>query len=379
MDDHEVRDQVRSPSTGSLSPDGAQRAAAVGGADTPATAVTGAGRPGPGGSWWRRLLAQRSVQVVIWLWVLGNALIFALAGGHLPFHRPSVHDQPVGQQVVTANLALVEVLLLIALVYWLTRRRDVPDLAARAPARDVAMRETLGLVGYGVLGLLGGYVLGRVTGWHPVSFHIDGTLYGTDDHVSRGEVFGWAAYNFVWYAVLPFAYFRRRYSTLQLGLRSTDRRGDLLVIVVVLVVESVVEFLGLSAALFDLSPRQALLGMPLTFALYLVGTVLPTMVFIYCVLLPRYRLLTGSTATTVILGGVTYTLLHVFDGWLAYDTLSTATLSVIFLFLQYFGPGMIKSVLTLRTGNAWVHVWAYHAIAPHTIADTPFMVKVFGI
>jgi hypothetical protein len=27
------------------------------------------------------------------------------------------------------------------------------------------------------------------------------------------------------------------------------------------------------------------------------------------------------------------------------------------------GPGMIKTVLTLRTGNAWVHVWAYHALA----------------
>jgi hypothetical protein len=43
---------------------------------------------------------------------------------------------------------------------------------------------------------------------------------------------------------------------------------------------------------------------------------------------------------------------------------------VIFLFLQYFGPGLIKSVLTLRTGNAWVHLWAYHAVAPHVTLDT---------
>ena len=40
---------------------------------------------------------------------------------------------------------------------------------------------------------------------------------------------------------------------------------------------------------------------------------------------------------------------------------------------------MMKTVLTLRTGNAWVHVWAYHALAPHTLIDTPLMVKVFGI
>ena len=46
-------------------------------------------------------------------------------------------------------------------------------------------------------------------------------------------------------------------------------------------------------------------------------------------------------------------------------------LSVAFLLFQYVGPGMVKTVLTPRTGNAWVHVWAYHALAPHTLLDTP--------
>src|SRR5207248_66232 len=162
----------------------------------------------------------------------------------------------------------IEVLVLIAVVYALTRRRVVPDVAARAPERATALRETLWMVGYAVAALLGGLVLGLALGWHPFSFHLVGPLYGTDEPVTR-------------------------------------------------------------------------LGAPLTFAVYFVGTVLPTMVFIYCVLVPRYLRLTGSTATTVILGGVTYTLLHCFDGWLAFDTPSAVALSVIFLFLQYFGPGMI--------------------------------------
>ena len=42
-------------------------------------------------------------------------------------------------------------------------------------------------------------------------------------------------------------------------------------------------------------------------------------------------------------------------------------LSLIFVVLQYFGPGMMKTVITLRTGNAWVHAIAYHSIAPHTV------------
>ena len=210
-------------------------------------------------------------------------------------------------------------------------------------------------------------------------FSAPATLYGTDEPVRPAEVFVWVAYNFVVFAVAPYLYFRRRYSATQLNLRSSDRRNDVLVIVVILVVESIVEFIGLSSAIFQLSGRQVALGAPLTFALYFLGTVLPTMIFIQCVLVPRYRKLTGSTSTTVILGGVTYTLLHCFDGWLAFSTPSAVVLSVIFLFGQYFGPGMIKTVLTLRTGNAWVHVWAYHAIAPHTIADTPLIVKIFRL
>ncbi len=41
--------------------------------------------------------------------------------------------------------------------------------------------------------------------------------------------------------------------------------------------------------------------------------------------------------------------------------------------------GQIEAVLTLRTGNAWVHVWAYHAFAPPALVDTPLMVRIFGI
>ena len=71
--------------------------------------------------------------------------------------------------------------------------------------------------------------------------------------------------------------------------------------------------------------------------------------------------------------------IHFFESWTAYDTVASATLSAIFLMFQYFGPGMIKSVLTLRTGNAWVHVWAYHAIAPHVTVDTTNIVNVFRL
>jgi hypothetical protein len=41
--------------------------------------------------------------------------------------------------------------------------------------------------------------------------------------------------------------------------------------------------------------------------------------------------------------------------------------------------GYVVARLTLRTGNAWVHALGYHAVAPHLVADTPLVVRIFGI
>jgi len=39
----------------------------------------------------------------------------------------------------------------------------------------------------------------------------------------------------------------------------------------------------------------------------------------------------------------------------------------------------MKSFLTIRTGNAWVHLWAYHAISPHVTTDMRLIVNDFNI
>jgi hypothetical protein len=324
----------------------------------------------------RRLLAERSVQIAIVCWIAASILVLLFAPDPLPFNWV---DRSLSGRLIGANAAMFEALVLMALVYALTRKRRPPDLSARAPERSLAARETSLLLGYGVAGLIGGYFLGKALGWHPISLHLAGTLYESHDTVSKGEALGWAAYNLVVYAILPLLYFLRRYSAEALNLKSSNRRADTLLIIVVVVFEALAQFFALGSHLFDLSSRQLLLGMPLAFGLYFVGTVLPAMVFVYAILVPRFLKLTGSAATTVIFGGLTYTLLHVWDAWTAYDSAGAAALSVIFLLFTYFGPGMVKTVLTLRTGNAWVHAWAYHALAPHTFHDAPLITRIFQI
>ncbi len=334
------------------------------------------GQP-PRQPWWKGFVTNRAVQVATAFWLFGTLAAFVLVGnGGLPFGDRA--GTPVGAELFNVWGGLVVALLLVAVAYRVTRQRTVPDIAARAPEHSVARLELTLLVLYGVLIQLGGWLLGTALGEHPISLHLHGTLYGAAHPVTPGYALLWASYNFVFYALVPYFVFRRRgYSNEQLSLHSSNRRNDALLILVILVLESAVEFTAVSSAIFNLETAQLLIGIPTSFALNLFGTVLPIMVFLYAIMLPRVLKVTGSRLTTIVVGGFVYAAVHAFESWAAYDTLSNGLLSVFFIGMQYFGPGIVKSVLTLRTGNAWVHAWAYHAVAPHVTLDTTNIVSIF--
>lgn len=327
----------------------------------------------------RYILCARATHIAILIWLLVNAAAYWLADGFIPFDMPPMRQMPFGMRMIIPTISLFEVFVLMAVVFWLTRKRKIPDLAARAPERSVAARETIQIMAYAALAQVGGWILGPLLGYRAFSFHIAGTLFGCSVPPSLGEMWTWMIYNFVMFAAVPYAWFRRRYSPLQLNMRSTNRGNDVWVIAGVLIIESIFELTGLNADFFALSPRQMLVGGAITFFFYFFGTVLPTMILIYSILLPRYLKLTGSVIVTVLLGGLTYAALHLVEGWSIFNSTRLGALSILFVFLQYFGPGMIKSVLTLRTGNAWVHAIGYHAVAPHLLIDTPLFVKALGI
>ena len=327
----------------------------------------------------RAVVSHRGVQVAVALWIIGYVVVLWLARGSLPFDRPAVAQLPFAVQMAAPTVGLIEIFVLMVLAFLLTRKRVIPDMAARVPDRRVALRETVVVLAYATVGQVGGWIVGPALGYRPFSFHLAGAVFGCTATPGPAEVWIWALYNFVVFAVAPYLYFRRRYTSAELNLRSTNRRNDTLLILIVLAIESAFELSVFDKSILRLNPNQVLLGAPLSFAVFFIGTVLPTMVLIYAILLPRYLKLTGSTISAVLLGGLTYAAMHIVEGWSAFDSPRDTALSLIFVLLTYFGPGMIKSVLTLRTGNAWVHALGYHAIAPHVIVDAPLMVKIFHI
>jgi hypothetical protein len=326
----------------------------------------------------RNVARHPAVRIAAVLWVAATIAVLALADGSLPFDRPALAGMSFAQQVALPSLGLIEVFALMTVVYFLTSRRVIPDIAARAPPRARAARETACLLVYACAGQFGGWFVGPALGYRSFGFHITGTVMGCSIPPTTDELWTWATYNFVIFAVVPWLWFRRRYSATEMNLRSTNRGNDLLVIAVVVAIESLVEISAFPGIL-QLSLRQFLIAAPLSLSVFAIGTVLPTMVLIYAILVPRYLRLTGSPTITILLGGITYAAMHIVEGWSLFTTPRDVALSLIFVVLQYFGPGMMKTVLTLRTGNAWVHAISYHAIAPHVVVDTPLIAKVFGL
>lgn len=324
--------------------------------------------------WLTDLLSRTEVRVLLVLWLLANSALLVLGTGELAV---TLLEDPSGTAHVFLFLpTALTYLLQIGLVYLVTRNRPLPDWEARTPDRTLALRETvLGWV-YALVAII---VLGA---GFDMGLHIPGTIFDPSLENSPAFLLTWAGVNFVVFAALPYLAFRRMgYNNEQLSLRSHNWRADLLLIVVILTAESLIEWFGIPDGMrfFALTPTQMSIGGLLTLVIHLLGTGLPIMIFVQSFLVPRYYRLTGSLVATVIGGGITYATFHTFEFWTVYTSLEATIVSLLFVYLQFTGAGMVKAIMTLRTGNAWTHLWGYHVIAPHLWTDTSLIVRAFGL
>jgi hypothetical protein len=337
--------------------------------------------PGPPIGNLRWLIRQRSLWVALLLWTFLSVAFIALCHGPrgaVPLNLPpnQLKLTPLAQ-VIGGWLALIFLVLECGLVFLLTRRRPWPDLAQRAPQRAVALRETMAMLIYAVVVLLAGRWIGFHTFGEGIAMHLNGSLIGATRIQSPHEVYLWTAYDFTFFALLPYVVFRMRgYSREQLNLRSANWKNDTLVILVVLAIGCVMDFRGPN--ILQLTPHQQIVGGLLSFVIHLFLTDLPVMIFIYAILLPRYACL-FSPATAFLAGAASYPAIHIFETFTRYDSPYHSLISAIFVFLIFFPPGVMKSFLTMRTGNAWIHMWGFHAISPHVTVDTRLIVHDFRI
>lgn len=126
---------------------------------------------------------------------------------------------------------------------------------------------------------------------------------------SPTEVWTWAFYNCVLYALIPYVVFRSRgYSREQVNLRSTDWKNDTFIVLMVLLIGCGLELLGPN--IFQLTPHRQIVGGSLSFFVHLLGTDLPVMIFILrnprAEILPAILALRGVSARSSELPGTTH-------------------------------------------------------------------------
>jgi len=323
------------------------------------------------------LVGQRSIWLALLIWCLLSAAAILLCRNGVPLDRPELASLPPVKDVLNNSIGLFSIILLIGIVSFLARRRPLFSLADRAPERGTALCETLAMWIYGAVVLYAGRIIGQHYFGEGLALHLNGCLFGATRVQSPAAVYTWAAYYGILLALLPYLIFRwRGYSREALNLRSANWKNDALIIAVVMLIGCAYELAGPN--IFQLTLHQQLVGGVLSLVLHLCGTDLPIMIFIYAILLPRYARL-FSPPVAFLAGAVSYPLMHVFESWTRYDSLYHATVSVIFVLLTFFPAGVMKSFLTFRTGNAWVHMWGFHAITPHVMVDTRLVVHDLDI
>jgi hypothetical protein len=323
------------------------------------------------------LIRQPSLWIALVIWCLLSAVAIVLCRNGVPLDRPELARIPPVTDVLNNSIGLFWIILLIGIVSFLARRRPLLNLAQRAPEYAIAWRETLAMWIYGAVVLYAGRIIGLHYFGEGLALHLNGCLFGATRIQSPAAVYAWAAYYGIFLALLPYLIFRwRGYSREALNLRSANWKNDALIIVVVMLIGCAYELAGPN--ILQLTPHQQLVGGALSLMLHLCGTDLPIMIFIYAILLPRYARL-FSPPVAFLAGAVTYPLMHVFESWTRYDSLYHAVVSVIFVLLTFFPAGVMKSFLTFRTGNAWVHMWGFHAITPHVMVDTRLIVHDLNI
>lgn len=307
---------------------------------------------------------NRSAQITLLIAVLG-LFIYAIGAPQIP----ALADE------ISANLAneyaqMPLSIILVVIVYLMTRYRAVPDLAARSPERNVALMEVVGLIIYGAVAIFGLAALGIT--YHPPDVFEPGVEF------SSTRLITWAIVNLVVYGAIPYAYFRWRGSSdVSLGLAGNNWRRDVWLIVVIGGVDLI---LALQFSDFlSLTPSQMATSVPLAFILYTLGAGIPVVIMVQAIFTPRIMRLTNSTITTTIFVAFAYAFFSASDAGIAYESGGHAFYALLYAVVHNIGPGLIKAILTVRTGNSWLHMYAYHVLSFHAFVDAVTVTFLFGL
>ncbi|MEM8859547.1 MAG: hypothetical protein AAGD96_14555 [Chloroflexota bacterium] len=307
---------------------------------------------------------NRSVQIGIAFVALGLT-IYGLGGPSIPAIAEMVPEQ------VRDEFTLMPIFLALALIiYLITRKRTLPELAARSPERSRAIQDLVIFGVYYFAAIIGLASFGIT--YHPPDIFAEGVNFTPNNMIN------WATINLIFYGIIPYLFFRWRGSSNQdLGLAGNNWRSDIWLLLAIGGIDaySAITTRGFLA----LDSSQMLSAVPLTAILYGFGAGIPIVIMTQAIVAPRIMKLTNSHITTVIVLTFTYAIFSSTDGGIVFDSGGHAFYVILFWITRNMGPGLVKAMLTVRTGNSWLHMYEFHVMSFHIWADASTVAFVFGL
>lgn len=293
------------------------------------------------------------------VWLAASAYILFFADLSVLHHGT---QEPVGY--FTGELVTIVVVGVMLFLARGTRPVDhTSDLGIARPGV-----EALALLAYMLVMMGIGSLLGVRT--HIAFVALDESTRFIWDQQTPGSVLMWVGYNFVVYAVVPFLVFSRvrGYSRASMLLRFPRPR----VWVPFAVIVGLVGFLPVVNPDYWTAPLSAHL---LTLGLMTVGTILPVMIMTQSLIAPRLAVVFRSWVTGAVMAGLVYALFNVNEFFLQWGSPSETLLSLAWV-VQVAFWGVVKGLVTLRTGSAWLHIFVTHTIH---LAEAPAVARVFSL
>lgn len=293
------------------------------------------------------------------VWLVASAYILFFADLSVLHHGT---QEPVGY--FAGEFAIIVVVGVMLLLARGTRPVDhTSDLGIARPGV-----EALALVAYMLVMMGIGSLLGVRT--HIAFVALDEGTRFIWGQQTPGSVLLWVGYNFIVYAVVPFlVFFRLRgYSLASMLLRVPKPR----VWVPFAVIAGLLGFLPVVSPDYWTTPLSAHL---LTLGLMTVGTIIPVMILTQSLIAPRLAMVSRSWVTGAVLAGLVYALFNANEFFLQWGSPSETLLSLAWV-VQVAFWGVVKGLVTLSTGSAWLHIFVTHTIH---LAEAPAVARVFGL
>lgn len=213
-----------------------------------------------------------------------------------------------------------------------------------------------------------------------LGLHFPGTdVYSSGSH-SQIDVWIWVITYSITYTILPLLWLKYKGVSLKKLITSLKWKRDMWIIIGYWALDFFGPILAGSTDFFGgISASQYAQGIPLGIFVNSLGAGLPVVIMMHLIFIPRIAVLIDNKLTTILLGGLFYSIFSLFDQGVDYSSVSVGLTSLTYIIMTQTLVGMGKATFTVVTGNPFMHFITLHVISARVPFDTRMYIEIFKL